>query len=68
MKLVKFGPNLVICFEINGIRSKRPKFAENIPLATEPQPKLDPGYGILAKNRPLATEIGIKKGPVWAAQ
>ena len=48
--------NLVICFENNGgIRSKWPNFAENV------------GYGTSAKIRPLATEIGLKKGPLWAA-
>ena len=48
-----------------GIRSKWPKYAENIPLATEPQPKLDPwlwkssqkytlGYGNRAQKGTLA--------------
>ena len=40
------------------IRSKWPKFAENIPLAMEPQPKLDPW---LWKS---SMEIGLKKGPL----
>ena len=47
----------------DGIRSKWPRFAENIPLAMEPQPKLDPWLRKSSQNRPLATEIGLKKDP-----
>ena len=70
MKLVKFGPNFVIASKKNGgIRSKWPKFTENIPSAMEPKSKLDPWLrkSSLAKNRPLATKIGLKKGPLRVA-
>ena len=43
------------------------KTAANIPLATEPQPILDPWLRKLAKNKPMATEIGLKKGPLRTA-
>ena len=38
------------------------KICQNIPLATEPQPKLNPGIGLrnLPQNRPLAMEIELK--------
>ena len=39
-----------------GIRSKWPKFAENIPLATEPQPKLDP-WKLGSKRDPCGRHI-----------
>ena len=59
MKLVKFGQNFFICFE-----------KEMVELGQNGQNllKYTLGYGILAKNRPLVTEIGLKKGPLRAAQ
>ena len=43
-----------------GIRSKWLKFPENIPLATEPRPKLDPWIRKSSQNIPLATEVSQK--------
>ena len=55
-------PNLVICFEENGgMKSKWPKFAENIPLVTEPQSRLYPRQRKSSQKWPLATEIGLKR-------
>ena len=53
----------ILSFALEKKGAIRSKFAENIPLATEPQPKLNLGYGNLAKTRPLAMEFGLKRDP-----
>ena len=65
MKLVKFGPNFVICFG-----KKKVELGQNgqnllkYTLGYRASAKIKSlGNGNLAKNRPLDTEIGLKRDP-----
>ena len=65
MKLVKFGPNVVICFEEKMVElgQNGQNLLKIYPWLLSLSQNQTLGYGNLAKKRPLAMDIGLKRDP-----